>query len=518
MATKERDLSAVSDADLELIAQGKYEALSEEGARLIAEAPEFGPETEKPKPMGFVGKMEASREALKKRGWENLSPAERLGLMALSAPGKMVEEVVGVKDFKKVPGAVLMRAVPVAVGQKLGEASRVPGAANVLGAIAAVGGEVAADLYEGTPMTMGKLLAAAGSGAVRGRALKGASATVKEAGRQGAINTALDVGETLVDVGELKAPSAGAFAGGVVGVGAQKVLDRGISAGKTAVRQADETRAYETVAKSAESGYPIFPREAVPNQFERATNALVRADLGLPPTAKLTDGTFKTHIVALTEPHRLAAKLSPEANLALTGMQEAQAASRLKYKQYKASMGNRPDLLDEADQFKDIADSFETDLINETRKLGKHTLAEDIIKNRPLLAKTYLAQRATNLSRGVADAKIYGDELKKNPGKLTGEAKIIGDTYNANQQKEFQMKNMLSRPVTIAQTVLSAAEHSDTAQKFSRNQPSFHQYPDLSADAARFVISRESRRDKDGAPVRDNSTTPQRVKLFLFGK
>jgi len=499
MATQApRDFSKVSDADLELLAQGKYESLSEEGARLIAEAPETPeapPEEERSKTGTLLDNIQARRQELKQRGWENLSPSERLAAMALTLPGKMAEEITGMKDIKKASAGMVMRAAPVAIGQKIGEFTRIPGAPSVLGGLAAVGGEIAADSYEGQPITAGKLLSALGSGAVRGRSVRSLGATAKEAGRQGAINTGLDEVQAVVDEGELKAPSATAFTLGAAGVGAQRVLDRGGRAERMAVKKADEFTAYETVGKSAEKGFPIFPREAVPNQFERATNALVRSDLGLPENAKLTDATYSSHIAKLTEPHRAAARLSNDAELALTGMQEARAEARIKHKQYKASMGNRPDLLDEAEKFDEIAKSFETDLINETRKLGKHDIAEAIIKNRPTLSKTYLAMKATNYSRGVADARVYGDELRKNPKKLTGDAKVIGDTYNSRQNKEFHMKNMLSRPVTVTQTIFNAAEHTPAIQAFSKNKPSFHQYPDLSADAARFVLGREGRSD-----------------------
>lgn len=514
---KEKDLSGVPLEDLILIQQGKFDKLSVAGAEAYNNAPEVDDAP------AAKGSLEEKKDALKARGWENLSPGERLALMAMSAPGKMVEETLGVKDIKNAAAGIIMRAAPVAIGQKLGELTRIPAAANVLGGIGGVVGEVAADLYEGQKPTAGNLLTAFGSGAVRGRHVNSVGATAKEAGRQGAINVGLDEVQSVVDEGELKAPSAAAFGTGAASVGAQRLMDTGKTAQKTAIKKADESRAYETIEKAGApiagtdlGRYPVFPREAVPTQFERATNARVRADIGLSPTTKLTEAAYAVHINKLTEPHRLAAKLSPEANLALTGMQDARNEARKVYAQFRASQGMRPDLQDEADRLMELANSFETGLINETRKLGKHALAENIIENRPLLSKTYLARKATNLSRGVADAKTYGDELKKSPGKLTGEAKIIGDTYNANQEKEFQMKNMLSRPVTIAQTVQSAVEHTETAQKFSRNKPSWHQYPDLSADAARFVTAREGRKD---APkeIRSAPTVTERVKKYLFG-
>lgn len=512
---EQRDLSNLSDADLELVIQGKYEDLSEAGAEAMANAPAIDLSVQKPSDSSVLDKMAAKKEELKSKGWANLTPAQRLGLMALATPGKMAEEVIG---FTKGTPAMAMRAVPARLGQKLGELSRVPGAPQALGAAGGVIGEAAADLYEGKDVTYGKLAAAAGSGAVRGRHINGAAETAKEAIRQGSINTALDMGETAIDKGELKAPSAAAFTAGTVGVGAQRLLDKGKSAGKTAINKADEAKAYETVGASADAGYPIFPKQALPSKFERATNALVREDIGLPKTAKLTTGQFDRHIAKLTEPHRTAAKLSQEANSALVGMQEARAAARIKHNQYKASMGNRPDLLQEAELMDGLADSFESDLIAETRKLGKDALAEAIIENRTLLSKTYLARRATNLSTGVADAAVYGKELAKNPKKLTGEAKIIGDTYNANQLQEMKMKNMLSRPVTITQAILQGARHSAPGQALARNAPSFREYPDLSADAARFLINKEGRDDEEEKPASKPKTATERVKLFLFGK
>jgi len=230
-AQAQRDFSKVSDADLELLAQGKYEALSEEGARMIAEAPEFEPEAppneERSKTGTLLDNIQARRQELKGRGWENLSPSERLAAMALTLPGKMAEEITGMKDIGKASAGIAIRAVPVAIGQKVGEFTRIPGMAHALGGLAAVGGEIAADSYEGQPITAGKLLSALGAGAVRGRSVKTLGATAKEAGRQGALNVGLDEVQTVVDEGELKSPSATAFTLGAAGVGAQRMLDKG---------------------------------------------------------------------------------------------------------------------------------------------------------------------------------------------------------------------------------------------------------------------------------------------------
>ena len=490
MSTKPlKDLSALSDEDVELLSKGKFEKMSEDGLNAYNDAPDYeDPVTVKED--GMFPEIDAKLEAFKKRGWENLSPAERLGVYAMTIPKYGVEGLV--KIFKGSPGMV-MRSAPVIIGQKIGEASRVPGAPNALGAVGGVLGEIAADLYEGEDVTAGKLSGALLAGAVRGKNVVGLKSTTNEAVRQGAANVVADEAQTLVDTGEIKRPSAEAFGMGALAVGGQKALDTGARAERIAVRKADDIKAYKTVQTSAEHGFPITPRVATPSKFERATNAAVRRDLNLPSTARLGDRTYQIYLNELHAPHRQAAKLSPEAAFALSGMQEARAEARRLHKAYKASQGNRPDLLTEAEEMGKLSDAFENDLVKITRNAGKVELSEQIIASRPLAAKTYLAMRATNNARGVVNAKEYGKEGARNPRLLTGEAKVIADTFNAKQAREFQIGNLLSRPVTISMAVLDAIEHTKAGQSFSKNIPSWHQYPDIPADMTRFAIAREGR-------------------------
>ena len=501
-----KDLSSLSETDLEHLAEGRFEQMSEAGLTAYNEAPE---DVAREEPTGVIAELDKKANALKERGWENLSPSERLGLMAMKFPKQFAKTALGVTEMAP---AALARAIPVAIGHRAGEWSRVPGMPQLLGGVGGVVGEAGASLYEGSPITAGNLAGAAAAGAIKPRYSKGVAGAVKEAGRQGVENVAISELESVVDTGELERPSAKAFAAGNAAAVVQGSLDRGKNARRIDVKRADEQQAFETVGKSARAGYPITPREATPTAFERATNAAMRRDVGLPETTKLNHATLEVHLNKLYQPYREAAAISPEAQFSLAGMVEARAESRRLNKAYKASQGNRPDLLDEAEQMDEIASSFENDLLKQTRDAGRHGLAEKIITNRVLAAKTHLAMRALNNSRGVIDAAEYGRVSAKNPKLLTGDAKLIADTYNANQAREFEMGNLLSRPVTIARAVLNATEHSPFGQAFSRNVPSWHRYPDLKAASASLLTKQTGR---DEPFKQDAKAASEQVKDFL---
>jgi hypothetical protein len=159
--------------------------------------------------------------------------------------------------------------------------------------------------------------------------------------------------------------------------------------------------------------------------------------------------------------------------------------------------------LEEADGYDDLARGFETDLINTVRAAGRDNLAEQIITNRRLAAKTHIAMRANNSARGVVEADEYGRVSRKNPRLLDGDAKLIADTYNARQQQEFHLGTMLSRPVMLAEKGAGALERTRFGQMLSRNTPSWHEYPDLKSAASSFLINREGR--EEPLPIKPKS-------------
>ena len=433
------NLRSLSDEELQRLADGEVDKMSE--AALDAYNSGGFDQNDPYRKKNFAEGAEEVKQALKAKGWVNLSREERLALTGLSVIDKSIETLLGAK--KSAPG-MAMRSVPVAVGHKVGEMTRIPLMANALGAIGGAIGEYTANANEGRENTLGKTLGAAASGAIKPRSTGGGLApTLKEAGRQGMENVAIDTASSAIDSGEIKAPSATAFTAGTIGGLIQGRMDSGHGAKATAIKKADEIQAYNTLAKSAEAGYNVTPRKALPTEFERATNAAVRRDLGLKETALINNRTLDMRLNELYEPYRKAASLSPEINQSLTGMIEARAESRRLFKAYKASNGNRPDLEADAETYRELADGFENDLIQQTRSLGKHGLAEEILKNRVLAAKTHIAMKAVNSARGTVDASVYGSIGMKNPKMLTGDAKLIADTYNANQ--DFTTQNFLVR-------------------------------------------------------------------------
>jgi hypothetical protein len=501
-----KHLRELSDADLLAIESGKWQDVSTEGldSYLLAEQ-ELGLNEPPPSKKGVLADFQVKSDELKKKGWNNLSRTERLELMVLQFPQKFVDTSIGI--IKGSPEMV-MRAAPVAIGQKVGELSRIPGAPQTLGAAGGALGEVGASLYEGSEVTKGKVLGAALSGAIRGRNVRGVAGTATEAVRQGAENTAIDMYEKAVDTGKIIAPSPTAYMYGVAGGIVQGATNTGSRGRDVRVKQADELPAYETTAKAYDAGagraagaaFPISPRNAIPDSFEKAVNSAVRRDIGLAETAQLTTSVLDGHLNDLYEPYRRASAISSIAEDNLNAMTEARAESRRLHKGYRASQGNRPDLLDQADEFDALATSFETDLLNEVRASGKHKLAEEIISNRRLAAKTHLAMRANNSARGVVEADEYGRTSRKNPKLLDGDAKLIADTFNSRQNQDFHLGTMLQREVMIAQKGGGMLARSAVGQAFSRNVPSFREYPDIKSGAASIIIKQKGRAADEPTP------------------
>lgn len=427
--------------------------------------------------------------ALQNRGWQNLSPEERATAMAMAIPAQVKRFISSATEA--APG-VAMRAVPPVVGQKIGEATRIPGGRQIGGALAGIGGEVAASRYDGQPITAGRLFSAGITGATSGKPMAGrpASAVIDEGTRLGLINTAAVAGEGIIDEATIDVGKLGkAFVGGQAAAVAEKALDRGKSAKRTAIREADNRVVDDTIQASTDAGYPIHDRAARPDKYERITNRLVRKDIGVPETAPLSQETLNKRIAELNEVYEEAASLSPHAAANLKGYTDARANAKKLWRQYDISQDSgkpRPELADAARAFDNTASQYEQALMAEASEAGRNDLFLKLMETRPKLAKVHLADRALNPSRGVINSKVYGDALKRG-ARLTGEAKIIADTFNANLMKERQIGTLLSRELTISKWLLNRTEESALGQSFLSARPNYLQSPDISADIARMA-------------------------------
>lgn len=446
-------------------------------------------------PAQLMAKMERDSAQLLSKGWENLTPKERGELMALQVPAKALKSILGIDWREGLTEQTARIATPMA-GQRVGEATRLPGGRQIGGFAGGVAGEYIAT---GGDASAGQLLQAGIQGATSGRSMAGAgvSEVANEAKRLAAINTSASAAQQIVDEASIDPVKLGAQAiAGGAGAIAGRALDSGATARKAAIEQADNAVVNSVIARAKERGYKVLPEAARPDRFEVATNSLVRADIGLPPTAPLSEETFSRHFKKLWDVYDEAAKISPVAEANLAGMKSARLEAKKlwkKYNQESERLGqSNPELLAAAKEYDALADVFENDLINEATAAGKKKIAQKLIETRPLLAKTYLAERSVNFSRGVADAKVYGQALE-NGFKLTGDARTIADAFNANLQKEQAVGSLLSRAFTIGKIAKRAVELSDVGQAYIAAGPAYVQYPDISADIARLAAMQQGR-------------------------
>lgn len=447
-------------------------------------------------PAQVMSKMERESAALLSRGWENLTPSERLELMGLSLPQQALKTVLGIEDIRGGITRQAARTVTPIAMQRVGEAMRVPGAPQAMGFVGGVAGEAMAS---GGEASAGRLLQAGIQGATLGRSMAGAKAPVvaKEAARLAGVNTAASAAQQIVDEATIDPTKlAGEAFAGAAGAVTGKAFDSGKAARRVALEQADNEVVNSVIAKSMEKGYKVLPQAARPDKFEQATNALVRSDIGLPATAPLSEKTIQSHFKKLWSVYDEAAKISPTAEANLTGMKASRLEAKKLWTRYKneaerLGQGN-PEILAAAKEYDALAEVFENDLINEATQAGKGDVARKLIETRPKLAKTYLAERAINFSRGVADAKVYGQALE-NGVRLDGDARVIADAYNANLAKEEAVGSLLSRAFTIGKIAKRAVELSEPGQAYIAAGPLYTQYPDISADIARLAAMQQGK-------------------------
>ena len=398
------------------------------------------------------------------------------------------------------------RAAGPAMGQALGAYTGIaaPIMVPALGAAGGVIGEYAGSKAEGTNSSLGDYLAAAGYGAIPGASMARATGKqmAKEAGKFAAAGAAAETARLIgddqpiwqKDAKQVAKQIALGAAGGAASPYIGKILESGANADLMAIERANNFIAERTIAKANQEvgeglGYKVIPSQALPNEMEKVTNNLVRRDIGLHKEAPISEVAINSRINELNQPFKEASELGGAAASAYKDMQTARSEAKKQWNAYLlgANAGNpNPALQESYHTFKELATIYEQQLANEATKVGRPDLAKSIFENRILLAKAHLADEAANYSRGVIDPKVYGARLAKGK-EITGDAKKIADTYNANLTKEQATGSLLSRTLTLAKIALGEAEKTSLGQYILMNRPSYTASPDAMGAMARFA-------------------------------
>jgi hypothetical protein len=337
-------------------------------------------------------------------------------------------------------------------GQALGAATGplAPVAVPALGALGGFLGNTAGQLTTpGKEFSMGEALGAGVAGTIPGASLAkaGASTVAKQGGKYALGNVAAVNTESLVEGRGLASVNQNLLAAGT-GFGAapvSKFLDSGSKAAAAAARSSQDSVRRETLKAGRELGLVVPPSVVSPNitndtlqslggkaataqaAIERnqpKINSAVRADIGLPDEAPLSEIAINTQRVAPNLTYDKIAKSSPEANNLLGQFKASNDRARELFSAYTDSKAKglpNNAILAEARIAAGEADGFKDAL----KKTLSKPLFDEFEAARVRLAKVGLAERAVRLGDGNADAKVYGDALEFGE-KMTGNARTLG--------------------------------------------------------------------------------------------
>ncbi len=411
-----------------------------------------------PAAMDETAQLPPKAKALMEIGWDNMGAVERLELFARTAPEYAKKELFG--DIQK-GGSFAARAAGPALGQKIGQFTRIPLMDRILGGVGGAVGEIVGENIDDEPFSPGKIMGAAFGGFTKGKPLGGATAREvgAEALKDAGVNVAAKTLETGVSEGRL--PTAGeatlAAAGGVGGTIAGKALDKG---GATALATAGRTApADAVVAQARKRGYVFLPSKmgssgtgditdflggASPNSSalanvavlrnQEVTDDLARAYIKAPKDMPLDETNLATLFHAAEEPYRKVAALSPQAAGSLEMFRQAKSDAKKAWRAYDRTPS--PELKKFADENDQLADLAMDDMIAEARTAGRPQLIPELEKGRVELAKLHLVDRAMNYGDYHASAKTFSNAFElantaKRGSLLTDEAELIARMHLA---------------------------------------------------------------------------------------
>ena len=299
----------------------------------------------------------------------------------------------------------------------------------------------------------GQFLGAVGANMIPGGPLFKASrpAVALEAAKYGFGNLAAKAVETGIDEGRLPTATEAALSGGlgaaapVAAKYVPLVADRGLQAAKVAGQTAMEGVQAATLAAGRKLGYVVPPTMvnviaekpgmlnktltyavndsplaiATTIKNQKATNAAAAKYAGIPAGERIDPDVLAKHIDVAEKPYAAVAQLSPAAADNLKGLREARAQAK-RFWQASDRTG-LPAMEDQARDYDNLAQLYETALENEASAAGKPELLDALREARVKLAKLYMVDRALNEGNGMVSAKAFGTALKSGKVKLTDE-------------------------------------------------------------------------------------------------
>lgn len=401
-------------------------------------------------PEGQIADGQATRLAEQARGGN---------MMAFQTQGQRNDNSDALATGAGIAADAGLRAGGSAIGQAVGMRAGplAPVAVPVLGAVGGMVGEAAADIRSGDPITLGKMIRAAITGAVPGGNLIKASKAVPVA--VGAAVAGSEA-QSLIDTGEANVADA-ALSGGLAAVGGKLGQKAGTPVAQTEKDVMNAMRA--KVARELQpEGVVIPPSElggggvvdsiagkaatgqeaSLRNQF--AWQKLAREEIGLPKTAApLSVKDIEAQRATFYEPYQTVQGINTTAKKELSTLksqfnnsQELEAAlatpegkalqiqskadvDRLKevrktaQEAYDRFKNNDPKAYKEWQNARDLADSIEDSIEQAASISGDPDLLSRLQQSRKKIAQTYAIENAVNRGSGLVDPADLGRQLNE---------------------------------------------------------------------------------------------------------
>lgn len=431
---------------------------------------------------------------MKSRGWENLTPVERANLTAMAFPQKFAESLGFYAG--QAPG-VVMRVAPAIMGQRLGEATRIPGASRLGGAAGGLGGELVASMMEGQAPRPGTLARAAWLGATQPRSLVGAGPNA--VATAAALNVANTVGsgavESLINEGELPENMKEQATMALLATGGQRLLDAGAAARAARIRQASEAPVLEGMRGLKEAGVPVSTvGKVLPTKVEEAVNKLGRKFIGVPEDFVLTPQNVDKYIKSLYGVYDEIGKAVPGGQKIVSDLKSARSEARIAWKQYSSSeRSGAPDAakLEKARGLDAAAEQLESELEKQAVLAGQDKLLNRFRENRVRIAKAHTLDRALDPNRGVVDAREFY-RLRERGFIITDEGNTIADVYGLRQLDNENRLLIANEKLNMLRSIGRGLQQTGVGQALTMMPRSYVQRPDVAAEIARLSLMQQA--------------------------
>lgn len=428
------DLSKLSDAELEAIANGDFSALSDETLAIIAAGPE-AEQVEPPKKVTLGEVIERTGIPLGP-SMPNITPdmAKRaLGTgadIALEGGGAAAGQAIGATPFLSVPTFGLSVPAGGAIGGALGNA--LAQTRQIMSG-------------EREDYSMGQLGGAAVSGLIPGASLAGASGrkVATEGGKQVIANLGAVLAENTIEGRDTTALQAGsAIAGAALGTKMARSADAGNVISDRMRKQIENAERRKTLQAAQAAGYKVLPSateetgkinaaieyiagkaqtvDELQKQNALVTNALVRRAIGMDPNEVINLDTLGAIRKKAGEVYADVEKVSPRAKSALVKFKEARDNANSFFRENDRqgtaeSLRKAREWDNKAKQYQKVID----------KELKGTDLYERFQRARETIAKVHVIEDAFEVGPGIVRADIISKRRKQGRYPTTDELKII---------------------------------------------------------------------------------------------